>query len=69
MASNVIIPKETPEGVYNQYQSDGVTLYDKGALSVTKIEVLDLTSEGLIEGLVSGDWFMSGNVGEIGCSK
>lgn len=55
------LPKEAPEGIKDRF------LPDTGlAVSLTQIEVMDVISEGEIEGLVSGDYYFSGVAGEIG---
>jgi len=41
---------------------------EKMVLSDTSIETLDLVSEGVIEGPLSGQWVFSGNLGQIGWS-
>lgn len=56
---------ESPEAVLNQYDEFGSPLVS-GALSKTEVEILDLVSEGEIEGLVSGEYVLLGNTGEIG---
>lgn len=51
------LPKESPEGIVT------------GALrtlSLTKVQVLDLLSEGEIQGLVSGEYAYSGTLGHVG---
>src|SRR3990167_10294564 len=68
-----IDPAEYPENDAILYQVDanGVPL-NKGAISLTEIEVLDLISEGEIEGLCTGDYPLtgiSGNAGEIGWQR
>lgn len=58
--SSARTPVEANEGIY----------YGTGlALSTTKVEVLDLISEGMIQGLVTGEYFLSGVVGNIGWSR
>lgn len=52
-------PREAPEGIYT-----GLDL--RRLLSKSKIEVIDLLSEGKIEGLSSGSYFYSGVLGSIG---
>ena len=56
---------ESPEAVLNQFDEVGNPLIS-GALSKTEVEILDLVSEGEIEGLVSGEYTFLGNTGEIG---
>lgn len=66
--------REAPEGiVYSGQQIQSIlgglgtiTIKPTRFLSKTEIEVLDMISEGEIEGLVSGEWNFSGNAGEIG---
>lgn len=53
------------EGAYNEQDEYGRYL-PSGALSSSEIEVLDLISEGPIEGLVSGEYKYSGIAGEVG---
>lgn len=57
-------PVDDPEGVLYQTDISGNAI--TYAVSQNHIEVLDMTSEGLIEGLVSGMWSFSGNAGNIG---
>lgn len=56
---------EAPEAILNQVDEFGNPLVS-GALSKTEVEVLDLLSEGEIDGLVSGEYLFLGNTGEIG---
>lgn len=58
-------PEDDPEGVIGQYDENGIPI-TTGAISVTKIETLDLISEGKIRGLVSGYYIYSGKLGDIG---
>lgn len=58
-------PQDDPEGIINQYDENGIKL-TTGAISLTKIETLDLISEGKIQGLVSGEYKFLGNNGSIG---
>lgn len=60
-------PSDDPEGVTGQYDVNG-NLINTGAFSLNKIEILDLISEGPIEGPVSGKYVFSGQVGAIGYS-
>lgn len=57
-------PVEAKEGVLYQTGTGGNAL--TRAVSLTQIEVLDLISEGEIEGLVTGEYYFSGFVGEVG---
>ncbi len=59
-------PVDDPEGVLYQVDASGNSI--QYAVSQNKIEVLDLVSEGIIDGLVTGYWNLSGNVGQIGYS-
>lgn len=52
-------PQEAAEGIINTGSNYAV-------LSKTNIEILDLISEGEIDGLVTGDYVFSGNVGGTG---
>tara|TARA_R110000772_G_scaffold249530_3_gene364023 strand:- start:5106 stop:8837 length:3732 start_codon:yes stop_codon:yes gene_type:complete len=57
------VPVEAPEGViYNDDTSEGF-------LSKDFVEVFDLIGEGLIGGLVTGEYSFSGEVGNIGWTK
>lgn len=56
---------QVPEGVLNQFDSTGGFIVS-GALSVTSVDVLDVLSEGPIEGLVSGIYVFSGNAYDLG---
>jgi len=58
---------EVPEGVVDVEDQFGKKV--KRALSTTSIEVLDLLSEGEIEGLVNGEYIFEGNPYEIGYTK
>lgn len=60
-----VTDKNSPEGIRLQTDSLGRSL-PSGALSISEIEVLDLISEGQTEGLVSGRYYYSGNIGDIG---
>ena len=61
---SVRFPVDDPEGVLYQTDISGNAI--TYAVSQNHIEVLDLISEGMIDGLVSGYWTKSGNVGDIG---
>ena len=56
---------EAPEAIVNEVDERGRALI-KGAFSKTQIEVLDLISEGEIDGLVQGEYTYNGFLGEIG---
>lgn len=58
-------PQDDPDGVTNQTDRSG-NFIATGAVSLTEVEVLDAISEGEIEGLVTGNFVYSGNIGEIG---
>lgn len=58
------VPVDDPEGVLYQTDISGNAI--TYAVSQNHIEVLDMTSEGLIDGLVSGMWAYSGNAGSVG---
>ncbi len=58
-------PVEVSEGIRGQTGVNGVNLVS-GALSLSEVEILDLISEGTIEGLVSGEYVFSGNSGDLG---
>ena len=60
-------PIDDPEGIINQTGIDG-NLIPTGAIAITRTEVIDLLSEGPINGLVSGYWNYSGQIGMIGYS-
>ena len=60
-------PIDDPEGIINQTGIDG-NLIPTGAVAITRTEVIDLLSEGPINGLVSGYWNYSGQIGMIGYS-
>ena len=66
-------PIEEPEGINTStfprtYSSTDYNIVtDAGAVSLTQIEVLDLLSEGVIEGLVTGEYdFTRGTIGSVG---
>lgn len=60
-------PKEAPEGVSGQYiESGSLNIPLARAVSLTQIKVLDLISEGEIDGLVSGEYSYVGVAGEVG---
>ena len=73
------MPYIAPEGIVFKSRDDGTidetdifgTYHSNEVLglSKSKIETMDLISEGPIEGLVSGRYIYSGNLGEIGWSK
>lgn len=54
-------PQETAEGIVN-------TGTNRTVLSKNEIEIMDLISEGEIEGLVTGDYVFSGQIGATGYS-
>src|SRR6266542_459336 len=56
---------EDPEAILNQTDENGRALLG-GAFSKTEIEVLDLLSEGEVEGLVEGEYKFVGVTGHIG---
>ena len=56
------IPVETPEGVLN------IEGFER-AVTATEIQTLDMLSEGLIDGLVTGEHIFSGNLGDIGWTE
>ncbi len=72
------MPVEAPEGIvfnlnpdYNGVYYSRENLVDKNrddviAVSKTKIETIDLLSEGEIQGLVTGKWTRSGTLGNVG---
>lgn len=55
-------PVEAPEGITVK----GTTYQINGAISKTEIEVLDLISEGPIEGLVESTFTFNGTLGNVG---
>ena len=61
-------PVEDPEGVNTStFPRDLTTVPPStGAVSLTEIEVMDLISEGQIEGLVSGEYVPIGTLGNLG---
>ena len=65
---NVRYPVEEPEGVNTSAfpRPLPVTTGSPGAVSLTQIEVLDLVSEGPIEGPVSGEYKYVGTIGTLG---
>ena len=66
-AAQIRFPVDDPEGVLYQTDISGNAI--SYAVSQNHIEVLDLLSEGLIDGLVSGYWTPSGNAGSIGYAQ
>lgn len=60
-------PQDDPEGIINQIGVDN-KIINTGAIAVTRTEIIDLLSEGPINGLVSGYWNYSGQIGMIGYS-
>ena len=60
------LPLEAPEGIYTGINIDEGS--DELALSKTQIKVLDLISEGEIQGLATGTYNFSGYLGQIGWS-
>jgi hypothetical protein len=60
-------PSDDPEGIIGQTGLNGEVI-NTGAVSAVRTEILDLISEGEINGLVSGTWLYSGSVGNIGYS-
>jgi hypothetical protein len=61
------LPVETPEGIdTSQFPK---TTTQPGAISLTEIEILDLLSEGPIDGLVSGEYTYVGTLGQTGWSS
>lgn len=61
------LPVDDPEGVTGQYDIDGKFI-NTGAVSLSYTEVLDLIGEGIINGLVSGQWTYSGQLFNTGYS-
>ena len=61
-------PVEDPEGIHTtSHPRDETDLTNQpGAVSLTKIEVLDLIGEGEIEGLVDRETTYDGTIGQIG---
>jgi len=59
---------EAQEGILLGTEYSGSSLVHIYVLSQNTIETLDLLSEGQIEGLVSGKWNFSGNLGQTGWS-
>jgi len=60
-------PVDDPEGIIGQTGLNGEAI-NTGAVSAVRTEILDLISEGEINGLVSGTWLYSGSIGNIGYS-
>ncbi len=58
-------PVEDPEGILNQLDS-GNQVIPGGALSNVQSEIVDLISEGEIDGLVTGSFIFKGVLGEVG---
>ncbi len=58
-------PSDDPEGAYYRRDRNGVLL-PTGAISTVETEILDLVSEGPIEGLVTGYYKYEGTEGNIG---
>ncbi len=61
------LPQDDPDGVIGQFDANGQPI-NTGAYSKTKIELLDLLSEGATNGLMSGQYIYTGAVGDIGFS-
>lgn len=59
------LPVDDPEGISGQYDRQG-NLITTGAITTSLTEVIDLISEGPIQGLVTGYWIYSGNMFETG---
>ncbi len=46
--------------------TEGMIYYGKMFLSVQNVEIIDLISEGEIEGLATGNYLVEGKLGEVG---
>lgn len=57
------VPKEAPEGIFS-----GASTTTGLELSKSQIKIMDLLSEGPIQGLVSGEYDFSGVLGNVGWS-